>query len=380
MDKGAWWATVHGAAKSGTRLKRLNDKVENMLEISLHPLSRGLALFFFFFFTSNSSQIKLPWLEAHLKILDLWDWPSLDHRQHPESRSSSCSCLGPAPHILNRVHWQHAPTFPCICVLPNRMKDAHGQGGSPVPMGGAWTSPGKQTRRRWSTTWPGMWAERISGVLMETQEPMGWQALGDRGSWGLPASGRGRWALIPGRAPGLRVRGLGSSRRPTRGPGIREVPLQGYRGPHPTRVCKESGKPQSSCTPHHSTPRVPAQGCLSGSRPGGRGAGEGQNLPRLAWEGDCACAGRGMTIREHLPWRSAFAAVHVCPDAHPPRSTSTASQTSHSMAPPLGWASLPAAARISRIHHRRPSRLPSRAFRLNNRLRDGGTVSPSVVR
>ena len=59
MDKGAWWATVHGAAKSGTRLKRLNDKVENMLEISLHPLSRGLALFFFFFFFFFLLQILL---------------------------------------------------------------------------------------------------------------------------------------------------------------------------------------------------------------------------------------------------------------------------------------------------------------------------------
>ena len=24
MDRGAWWATVHGVAKSGTRLKRLS--------------------------------------------------------------------------------------------------------------------------------------------------------------------------------------------------------------------------------------------------------------------------------------------------------------------------------------------------------------------
>ena len=28
MDRGAWWATVHGVAKSWTRLKRLSHKVK----------------------------------------------------------------------------------------------------------------------------------------------------------------------------------------------------------------------------------------------------------------------------------------------------------------------------------------------------------------
>ena len=33
MDRGAWWAAVHGVAKSRTRLKRLSSSSSNILEM-----------------------------------------------------------------------------------------------------------------------------------------------------------------------------------------------------------------------------------------------------------------------------------------------------------------------------------------------------------
>jgi len=79
MDRGAWPATVHGVAKSRTRLKRLSTHAQTVA--CQAPLSMG---FFFFFFC-------------------LWDFPgkntgvschSLLQGIFPTQGSNSVSCIG----------------------------------------------------------------------------------------------------------------------------------------------------------------------------------------------------------------------------------------------------------------------------------------------
>ena len=36
MDEGAWWAAVHGVAKSQTRLKRLSSSISSMKKMQSH--------------------------------------------------------------------------------------------------------------------------------------------------------------------------------------------------------------------------------------------------------------------------------------------------------------------------------------------------------
>ena len=50
MDGGAWWATVHGVAKSQTRLRDFTFTFISMLEKAMAPHSSTLAW-------------KIPWME-----------------------------------------------------------------------------------------------------------------------------------------------------------------------------------------------------------------------------------------------------------------------------------------------------------------------------
>ena len=46
MDRGAWWTTVHGVAKSQTQLKRLSTRMVSLQTVNVHLWS-DLTIFFF---------------------------------------------------------------------------------------------------------------------------------------------------------------------------------------------------------------------------------------------------------------------------------------------------------------------------------------------
>ena len=46
MDRGAWWTTVHGVAKSQTQLKRLSTRMVSLQTANVHLWS-DLTIFFF---------------------------------------------------------------------------------------------------------------------------------------------------------------------------------------------------------------------------------------------------------------------------------------------------------------------------------------------
>ena len=71
MDRGAWRATVHGVAKSRTRLKRLSMCARRRY------LSKGLKM------TSSSA-----WMVVSLKSNDRCPWKSQKGKEHKESHGA----------------------------------------------------------------------------------------------------------------------------------------------------------------------------------------------------------------------------------------------------------------------------------------------------
>ena len=60
MDKGAWWATVQGVAKSQTQLKRPNNKhtnnANNCRLLSANYVSDTLYMYYFLYFTDEITE------------------------------------------------------------------------------------------------------------------------------------------------------------------------------------------------------------------------------------------------------------------------------------------------------------------------------------
>ena len=99
MDRGVWWATVHGVAKSRARLKQLNKQKRIYITESLCCTPETNII--------NQLQLKNIFkksLEEKAALLVLWNVPSLSPScscEHPEDKSflRFCKTCFPSAHL-----------------------------------------------------------------------------------------------------------------------------------------------------------------------------------------------------------------------------------------------------------------------------------------